>query len=171
LNSNCTLVECGHFSGQGAWLRRQLERNSDRCVLAYMHHARFSSGVYGSRSQTRGLWKALYRGGADVVLNGHEHIYERFGPQRPSGRLDRRRGVHQFTVGTGGWYLFPIIALAGHSRFAWNGGFGILTMRLRPHSLGWSFLSAPTGASVDHGKLRCHNDLDLPREPRRRRSG
>jgi hypothetical protein len=162
LNSNCDLVGCSASSKQGRWLRDQLARNHDRCVLAYMHHPRFSSGLYPSPNKTTGLWRALYRGGADVVLNGHDHLYERFGPQRPSGKLDRRRGITQFTVGTGGYFLFPIAGLAPHSRALSDSSFGILTMRLRRGGLGWEFLDSPTSTPTDSGTLRCHNKVDLP---------
>jgi hypothetical protein len=165
LNSNCDRVGCSASSKQGRWLRDQLEQNHDRCVLAYMHHPRFSSGLYASPNKTTGLWRTLYRGGADVVLNGHDHLYERFGPQRPSGKLDRRRGITQFTVGTGGYFLFPIAGLAAHSRFLSDSSFGILTMRLRRGGLGWEFLGSPTSTPTDSGTLRCHNELDLPRQP------
>ena len=171
LNSNCSIVACEPTSRQGRWLQRELEQNSNRCVLAYFHHPRFSSGLYGSPAKTQSFWRALYRGGADVILNGHDHLYERFGPQRPSGQLDRRRGISQFTVGTGGYFLFPIETLAPHSRFFTNNTFGILHMRLGRDSLGWSFLNTPSGTPIDRGRLRCHNELDLPGDTPRRRSG
>lgn len=171
LNSNCGQVSCGALSRQVRWLRRELWRNHERCVLAYFHHPRFSSGFYAEPNRTRGFWKTLYRGGADVVLNGHDHLYERFAPQRPSGLLDRRRGVSQFTVGTGGWALFGILGPALNSRFLSNSRFGVLQMWLGRKTYAWSFLTAPEGNPIDQGRLGCHNNIDQSRQPRRRGSG
>ena len=171
LNSNCEIVACGWGSRQNRWLRAELHRNRDRCTLAYFHHPRFSSGHFESPGRTQGFWRALYRGGADVVLNGHDHLYERFGPQRPAGQLDRRRGVTQFTVGTGGYFLFGIDSLAPHSRFLSNGEFGILAMSLGDGGYGWQFLTLPGNQAVDAGTGKCRNRLDLPREAHRRGSG
>jgi hypothetical protein len=168
LNSNCSYVACNWSSRQLVFLRRQLEGYRRRCVLAYMHHPHFSSGIYEKPGGTRAIWKALYRGGADVVLNGHDHLYERFAPQRPNGTLDHKRGISQFTVGTGGYFRHAIAPpSAPHSQFAYNQGFGVLFMRLGPRRYWWSFAAAPAGVSVDSGSRRCHREK--PR--RRRRSG
>ena len=169
LNSNCGYVPCGAGSRQVVWLRRELRRNTDRCVLAYMHHPRFSSGIYEEPGRTRGFWRSLYTGGADVVLAGHDHLYERFAPQRPSGQLDRRRGIVQFTVGTGGYFLFGFGTPRAHSRFRWNGSFGILAMRLGRGSFGWSYLTAPDGTRIDHGSHRCHNQPIVKVKPKHKR--
>jgi hypothetical protein len=131
-------------------------------VLAYMHHPHFSSGLYEEHGRTRSLWKALYRGGADVVLNGHDHLYERFAPQRPSGILDPERGITQFTVGTGGYFLFPIIAPIPNSEFAYNESFGVLFMKLGFKRYGWYFANV-SGTTIDSGTRSCH------REKRQRR--
>jgi acid phosphatase type 7 len=164
LNSNCEFVACGGSSRQQRWLRSDLEDHARRCVLAYMHHPHFSSGLYEERAHTRGLWKALYRGGADVVLNGHDHLYERFAPQRPSGIVDHKRGVTQFTVGTGGYFLFPVgLPRVPHSQFAQSQSFGVLFMRLAVKRYGWSFVDV-SGVPIDRGKRRCHRE-----KPRRRR--
>lgn len=160
LNSNCEEVSCRGDSRQLRWLRDDLEKYPRRCVLAYMHHPHFSSGLYEERGDTRALWKALYRGGADVVLNGHDHIYERFAPQRPSGIVDPERGIAQFTVGTGGYFLFPIIAPVLNSEFAYNQSFGVLFMRLGFKHYGWSFVDV-TGATIDHGSRGCHRERRL----------
>jgi acid phosphatase type 7 len=163
LNSNCDIVACSWSSRQNRWLRAELHRNTNRCTLAYFHHPRFSSGHFESPGRTRSFWRALYRGGADVVLNGHDHLYERFAPQRPSGRIDRRRGVTQFTVGTGGFFLFGIDALAPNSSFLSNGEFGILAMSLGDGGFGWQFLTMPSNLPIDEGIGKCRNRIDLPR--------
>jgi hypothetical protein len=131
-----------------------------------MHHPRFSSGVYEEPGDTRALWRALYRGGADVVLNGHDHLYERFAPQRPSGVLDPARGITQFTVGTGGYFLFPTTPVVPNSEYVYNTGFGVLFMRLGFKSYRWSFVSAPSGATVDAGTRLCFREKPRPRHHR-----
>jgi hypothetical protein len=156
LNSNCDQVSCRAHSHQLKWLRRNLRSNRGRCVLAYMHHPRFSSGLHEEHQDTGRLWNGLYRGGADVVLNGHDHIYERFAPQRPDGTLARRRGITQFTVGTGGYQLFSVAAQrARHSRFATAASFGVLFLRLAPKSFHWSFVDT-AGQPLDEGGRPCH---------------
>jgi hypothetical protein len=156
LNSNCDQVSCRAHSRQLKWLRRNLRRKRGDCVLASMHHPRFSSGLHEEHQDTGRLWNALYRGGADVVLNGHDHIYERFAPLRPDGTVSRRRGITQFTVGTGGYQLFSVAAQrARHSRFATAASFGVLFMRLAPKSFHWSFVDT-SGQPVDEGGRACH---------------
>jgi hypothetical protein len=162
LNSNCEIVACRWGSRQNRWLRAELHRNSDRCTLAYFHHPRFSSGHFESPGRTQGLWRALYRGGADVVLNGHDHIYERFAPQRPSGKADLKRGVTQFTVGTGGYFLFGTDQVVPNSRYLSNGSFGILAMTLGSGGFGWQFLTAPDNQPIDYGTAKCRNRVDRP---------
>jgi hypothetical protein len=163
LNSNCDIVSCRAHSRQLKWLRKNLRHSKGHCVLAYMHHPHFSSGLHEEYQDTGRLWNALYRLGADVVLNGHDHIYERFAPQRPSGVLDRRRGISEFTVGTGGYYLFSIRSpRVAHSQFATADTYGVLFMRLEQRSFGWSFVNV-SGQAVDEGQRPCH-----PAWPRRR---
>jgi acid phosphatase type 7 len=107
LNSNCEEVGCGARSRQGRWLRRNLAKHRTRCTLAYFHHPLFSSGEHGNQTKMTPTWEALYAADADVVVNGHDHDYERFAPQRPDGTLDPRRGIREFVVGTGGRSVVP----------------------------------------------------------------
>jgi len=166
LNSNCHRVRCGYDSSQTRFLRHQLYNARNRCTLVYFHHPRYSSGRYEARNYTTGFWKAMYRNGADVVLNGHEHVYERFAPQTYYGTLDRKQGVQQFTVGTGGYFLFPFTRpTAANSRFKENDTFGVLKMRLSPDRYHWDFMAVPDGHSLDSGSRRCHNE---PLRPRRK---
>ncbi|HEY6015076.1 MAG TPA: phosphodiester glycosidase family protein, partial [Candidatus Limnocylindrales bacterium] len=88
LNSNCAVVGCDAGSAQETWLRDDLAANPRACVLAYWHHPRFSSGQHGNDSEVAALWNDLYAAGADVIVNGHDHDYERFAPQAPSGKAD-----------------------------------------------------------------------------------
>ena len=103
LNSNCAEVGgCDAGSAQERWLRSDLAAHPARCTLAYWHHPRYSSGMHGSDRAYRAFWQALYDEGADVVLVGHDHDYERFAPQDATGRRDDERGIREFVVGTGG---------------------------------------------------------------------
>jgi hypothetical protein len=138
------------------WLRRDLRRNRDRCELAYWHHPRFSSGTrHGSDDAMAPFWRALHAAGVDVVLNGHEHHYERFARLLPSGRPSVD-GIREFVVGTGGksgGYPFRSDPLRG-SRKRLN-GLGLIRMELRASSYTWRFLRVD-GTVADRGSTACH---------------
>ena len=154
LNSQCSAVGgCTAKSPQGRWLRRTLDAAGDRHVLAFWHSPRFNSGHHGNDLATAPLWKALYRAGADIVLNGHEHVYERFAPQNPDGRR-AADGIRQFTVGTGGYthYRFRGPPLRT-TQVRDNTSFGVLRLRLEPDGYRWRFIPA-TGEFTDRGSHR-----------------
>jgi hypothetical protein len=103
LNSMCGYVGgCGSTSPMVSWLEQDLAANPKACTLAYWHHPLFSSGYHGNNPRMKPSWDALYAADAEVMLNGHDHNYERFAPQRPSGAADSERGIREFVVGTGG---------------------------------------------------------------------
>ncbi len=103
LDSDCGQVGgCDAASEQGRWLAADLAASSATCTLAIWHHPRFSSGEHGNDTDVAPFWQALYKAGADVIVNGHDHDYERFAPQDPDGAPDRRLGIREFVVGTGG---------------------------------------------------------------------
>jgi hypothetical protein len=95
LNSN---IKAGRRSKQMRWLRADLARTTARCILAYWHHPVFSSGGNGNLRKMRRAYRTLYEAGASVVLASHDHIYERFAPQDPAGRLDPERGIRSFVA-------------------------------------------------------------------------
>ena len=99
-------VPSGPGSAQMQWLRAELSGTRSQCTLAYWHRPLFSSGPHGPNASMREIWRVLYEFDADVVIAGHEHLYERFAPQDPDGRADSMRGIRQFTVGTGGAALY-----------------------------------------------------------------
>ena len=157
LNSNCAAAGgCGIRSPQARWLAAALAAHRSRCTLAYMHHPRFSSGLHGSDETLTHLWRVLYAGGADVVLAGHDHHYERFAPQTPSGRRDRVRGIRQFVVGTGGRSLYPILRRLPNSEAAQTRTFGVLVLRLLPDGYRWRFVAVPGSTYRDSGSGRCN---------------
>ncbi|WDZ85607.1 DUF7594 domain-containing protein [Micromonospora cathayae] len=157
LNSNCSEVGgCGVGSEQERWLRADLAAHSARCTLAYWHHPLFASGNR-TYPQLRPLYQALYDAGAEVVLNAHNHQYERFAPQDPTGAADPVRGIRQFIVGTGGRVLTPDFGTVAPNSEVRNGAvYGVLRLTLLPTEYRWRFL-APTGHSFSEaGTSTCH---------------
>lgn len=152
-------VQCvGPGSQQEQWLRDNLAapENQTACTLAYWHHPRFSSGSHGNSTSVSRLWSALFEAGADVVLNGHDHIYERFALQNPSGQADPSQGIREFVVGTGGgaFTAFKNIQPNSEARIANKNG--VLKMSLHPEGYDWQFVTAPNGAVADSGNGTCH---------------
>jgi acid phosphatase type 7 len=157
LNSECAHIGgCGKGSLQERWLRADLAANPARCTLAYWHKPRFSSGMHGSDATYTDFWRALYEAGADVVLVGHDHDYERFAPQTPDARADPARGIRQFVVGTGGKTHYGFRTVEPNSQVRNSGTFGVLRLTLRPSSYSWRFLPEPGKAFTDAGKGTCH---------------
>jgi acid phosphatase type 7 len=139
---------------QKIWLRRDLRRNPSKCVLAFWHKPLYTSGPVPPTPQVRPLFHELYRAGAEVVLNGHQHSYERFAPQDADSNY-RKRGVRQFVVGTGGSQLESSATVAKNSRVRWLEGWGVLQMTLGPEKYSWKFLPLRGGAPPDSGSARC----------------
>lgn len=157
LNSNCAHVGgCHKGSPQERWLRAELQSSRAFCTLAYWHHPRFSSGPHGNTPSVSAFWDALYEADAELVVNGHDHLYERFAPQAPNGSLDSDRGIRQITVGTGGRSLYSVKRLKRHSVFRQTRTFGVLKLTLRPGSYTWQFVAAPSGRLLDRGDASCH---------------
>lgn len=141
---------------QEDWLRKDLEIHRALCTLAYFHRPFFSSGNHGSSRQMQTLWKILYDGGADLVLNGHEHHYERFLPQTPAGAADSARGVAQIIAGTGGADLRSVDAqLAPNSAYQIHGRHGVLKLTLGASEYRHAFLDTD-GRVWDAGSGKCH---------------
>jgi hypothetical protein len=151
LNSN---VPMSSSSSQVVWLQSALQQSQTPCAVAYWHHPLFSSGPHGGLPETRGLWRSLYDAGVDVILNGHDHLYERFAPQDPDGRMDAARGIRQFTVGTGGAELYPTVRVAANTETIVN-EYGVLKLTLRSASYTWEFIGID-GRVRDSGSGACH---------------
>src|SRR5215212_7730244 len=158
LNSNCSSVVggCDPGSPQEQWLKADLAAHSNECTLAYWHHPRFSSGIHGDQSFVAPFWDDLYQAGAEVVLNGHEHSYERFAPLNPSGQTDPAQGILQFIVGTGGAEFTGFDRIKPTSEVRIAGMNGVLKMSLHPDGYDWQFLTAPDGTEADSGIGQCH---------------
>lgn len=156
LNSNAARVGVEDGSEQVTWLRAELAASSHRCTLAYWHEPRFSSGYYGGDASFDAFWRALYEHGADVVLAGHDHHYERLAPLDPAGEIDRVGGIRQFIVGTGGRYLRPTLAPRVGSEVRESGTFGVLLLTLRHDSYDWEFVAVAGQTFTDSGSAACH---------------
>jgi dipeptidyl aminopeptidase/acylaminoacyl peptidase len=157
LNSNCGKVPggCEVGSPQEKWLDADLETHPARCTLAMWHSPLFSSFKGGDVS-TIALWQTLYAHGADVVLVGHHHFYERMAPQTAGGDRDDLNGIRQFTVGTGGMSIDSPMATDPNSEVINETTFGVLKMVLHPDSYSWRFESASADRFTDVGTYPCH---------------
>jgi len=157
LNSNCRAIGgCNLKSAQGRWLKADLASHHNKCTLAYWHHPRFSSGRHGDEKLADGFWRELYAAGADVVLVGHDHDYERFAPQDPKARPDPARGIREFVVGTGGRNHDPIDRVDANSVVRNDQTFGVLEMTLHKSSYEWRFAPVLGGTFTDSGTASCH---------------
>ncbi|MEO8287413.1 MAG: S-layer homology domain-containing protein [Chloroflexota bacterium] len=157
LNSNCTFVPCAAGSAQEQWLRHELAANMSKNVLAYWHHPRFSSGaLHGNDTSVQPFWQALYEYGADLVLVGHAHGYERFAPQNNNGALDTTYGIREFVVGTGGKSHQGFATPVANSEVRADTYFGVLKVTLHPNSYDWQFVPEAGGTFNDHGTALTH---------------
>ncbi|MFN2483669.1 MAG: metallophosphoesterase [Candidatus Limnocylindria bacterium] len=156
LNSICAAVGgCGAGAPQEQWLRADLAEHSVRCTLAYWHHPRFSSAQHGSDPAYDAFWHALYEAGADVVIVGHDHVYERFAPQTPAAARDDAAGIRQFTVGTGGRSHYEFGSPIANSELRDNTSFGVLALTLHAASYEWQFFPAAGDTFTDTGSDDC----------------
>ncbi len=157
LNSMCEKVGgCGATSPMVTWLKNDLAANPKQCTLAYFHHPLFSSGNNGNQTKMRQTWEALYTANADVVVGGHDHVYERFAPQRPDGTLDTARGIREFVVGTGGASLSTFGTIKPNSQVRNRHTHGVLKLTLRPSSYDWRFVPVAGQSFTDSGTTSCH---------------
>jgi hypothetical protein len=158
LNTNCGKVPggCATGSPQQRWLRADLAASPARCTVAIMHAPLFTSArAHGPATETRPLVQTLYDARAEVMLAGHNHMYERFAPQTPAGRRDDARGIRAFVIGTGGAGLYPVGRVAPNSRVRDTRTFGVLRLQLSSGSYRWAFLHT-AGTFNDNGTGTCH---------------
>jgi hypothetical protein len=157
LNSNCSQVGgCGVGSPQEQWLREDLAAHPTTCTLAYWHHPRFSFGNYGNDTRTKALWQALDEAGAEIVLSGHDHNYQRWTPQTPSGIPDEARGIREFVVGTGGKSHYALGSPPANVEKADGDTSGVLQLTLHATSYDWQFVPVAGQSFTDTGSTSCH---------------
>jgi acid phosphatase type 7 len=157
LNSNCSQAGgCGAGSPQETWLKNDLAAHPTTCTLAYWHHPHFSFGNYSTDTRMQALWQALEAAGAELVLSGHDHNYQRWAPQTWSGTRDPARGIREFVVGTGGKNHYPLGSPPPNVEKANDDTFGILQLTLRPTSYDWQFVPEAGKTFTDTGSGTCH---------------
>src|SRR5690242_8740646 len=163
LNTNCGaqgLGGCATGSPQETWLREDLSKHPDACILAYGHHALFSSGLFKKHAvhpELRPLWEDLFAAHADLVLAGHEHSYERFAPQDPEGSPDPTHGIREIVVGTGGKSHDPLGLPTPNSEVREWKTYGVLKLTLGPGEYSWEFIPVAGSTFQDSGSGACHN--------------
>lgn len=155
-DAGCTAATVGSTTtAQVDWLKRDLRAHRNQCILAYWHHPRFTSGAVQDSTGVAPLWEALYAARADVVLNGHDHMYERYAQQDPNQK-PTSEGIREFVVGTGGMSLFPVGTIQPNLQFLDNKHFGVLFLTLYAGSYQWAF-RAINGTLLDSGSTACHS--------------
>jgi hypothetical protein len=154
LNSN---VSMSAGSAQETWLKADLAATTKGCTIAYWHHPRFSSGsTHGSSTQSAAIWQDLYDAGAEIVMAGHDHEYERFAPQTPSAAADPVRGIREFVVGTGGAGLYSFGTPLPNSEVRDNTSHGVFKLTLSDGSYAWQFIPVAGDSFTDSGSGTCH---------------
>ena len=163
LNSgNPQIVPVNAGSPQEQWLKADLAANTNLCTLAIWHHATFYSPTSttdtGMANWMRPFWIDLYNAGADVVLGGHEHQYERFAPQDPYAIADPQLGIREFVVGTGGAGLAGTAFTSTRRNSEARDGvtWGVLRLTLHPSSYDWKFIPVKGQTFSDSGSTACH---------------
>ena len=160
LNSNEDFVPIIVGSPQDNWLKADLAANNKPCLAAIWHHPRFfsSQDVNSTleRSRSKPFWDRLYAAGADLVLNGHSHAYERFAPQKPDGTLDAERGIRQFIVGMGGKGTGVVVKIHPHSEVQEGTTLGVMQLTLSASSYSWKFIPEAGRTFSDEGTASCH---------------
>jgi hypothetical protein len=161
LNSNREAKSWG--AAQERWLDDDLKANPAACTLAYWHHPRFSSGnKHGNHPYMGNLFKILYDHGVELVISGHDHIYERFAPQNPAGKADPL-SVRQFIAGTGGASLYKIGTIKPNSEERNTTAHGVLKFTLLAKSYVWEFIPIPGQTSRDRGTAQCSTQENYSR--------
>ncbi len=153
LNSN---IKKEQQQAQLKWLAQDLKNNRSTCILAFWHHPLYSSGLRGADPIMRPAWQMLMTAKADVILSGHEHLYERFALQDSQGQQDSQHGMRQFVVGTGGTQLSIAPWQRTNSEVLNAKLHGVLKLTLKSQRYDWEFLPIKTDAAIDKGSAECH---------------
>jgi len=158
LNSECGLVGWCSLADEEQWLRSDLAANRSKNVIAILHKPRWSSGASSpGQSRLQGLWQALYDYGVELLLDGHDHHYERFAPQNADGQLDTAHGVREIIVGTGGAKFSGVGTPVANSEVRNASTWGVLKLTLHPSSFDWRFIPVAGASFSDSGTDQVHN--------------
>jgi hypothetical protein len=157
LNSNCNQIGgCGSDSEMARWLEQDLQQNRQRCTLAMWHTPRWSSGWHGNNNEMDTIWGLVARYGVELVLNGHDHFYERFSPMNEEGVMDYENGTRSFIVGTGGASLRGLYNSTQNSEVIDSSTFGVLNLSLGDGWYSWKFIPVSPDGFTDSGNQDCH---------------
>jgi hypothetical protein len=167
LDSGCKFWATGYITGVSqcssqrqadmiAWPKADLAANPTKCTLAYFHQPLFSSGYSSNDASVKPIWDVLYAANADVVLAGHDHIYERFAPQTPGGALNQARGIREFIVGTGGVNHGGLGTIKANSKVRNTTTYGVLKLTLNATDYSWKFVPVAGQSFTDSGTTSCH---------------
>ncbi|MFF8605305.1 discoidin domain-containing protein [Streptomyces sp. NPDC015346] len=137
------------------WLKDDLARNTKGCVAAYFHHPLYSSGGHGNDPVSKPVWQILYGAGTDLVLNGHDHHYERFAPQDPSGRATPG-GIVEIVGGTGGADPYPIETVQPNSQKRISGTYGVLKLDFTDTTYTWQYVGIDGQVKDTGPTYTCH---------------
>jgi acid phosphatase type 7 len=149
-------ISVSSTSAQATWLKNDLAANPKQCVLAYWHKPRWASGTtHGNTASMQAIWQILYNAGAELVINGHEHHYERFAQMNASGAAVSS-GLREIIAGTGGAALYPFGAPLAASQVRNNTTYGVLKLTLRSTSYDWQFVHIAGSTFTDSGSSNCH---------------
>ena len=161
LNSNCQFIGgCDQGSAEMNWLQTDLAAHPNKCTLAYWHHARFSEGPDTAADPAAALamqpfWATLVNAGAEILITGHDHMYQRFAPMDASGNVDPA-GMREFVSGAGGRPFYNVVRHVAGIQKVITHHWGVLQLKLSSGGYSWKFLSAPSGKSLDSGSGSCH---------------
>jgi hypothetical protein len=157
LNSTCSRVGgCDPGSPQHEWLKADLAASNAACTLAYWHQPRFASGHYADDADYEPFWQLLFDHGAEIVLNGHDHSYQRYAPMTPTGTKNADKGIREFVVGTGGKNHTGVDSSGTNREAANDSTYGVLELTLRDGGYDWRFVPERGGTFTDSGSGSCH---------------
>ena len=156
LDSNCSNINC---TTETTWLKNDLAASSAACTVAMWHHPVFNIGHHdtaGDTSKGKPFWQALDNAGADLIINGHDHNYQRWKPQRVDGTLDATNGIREIVVGTGGASAYAFTRTDTKVEAKSTGTAGVLKLTLKSNSYDWQFIPVAGGSFTDSGTGSCH---------------
>ncbi len=160
INDICTVSAgvngCTATSAEGQWLQSDLTANPTACTVAIWHQPLYSSTSSAVTTAMKPFWQILYNAGAELVINGHAHNYERFAPQDPNSNLDVAKGLREFVIGTGGESLQSFTTTASNSEVRNSSTFGVLKLTLHATSYDWQFIPIAGQTFTDSGSQACH---------------
>lgn len=152
-----SLNSVANIPAQTSWLQQDLQVNQKKCIAAVWHYPLFTGDKDNPGKAMLNTWQILYQYGATIVVNGHNHWYDRFAPMTPGGVVDTAKGIRQFIVGTGGAAPDPRGSQRGPNseNFLPTGTYGVIKFTLKTGGYDWQFIPV-AGSGSDSGSGTCH---------------